>query len=358
MNLNPLPWACLLAVLVAASAGANPAGHYSTSQRVWSFSTFDFKNGVGIADPDDEDNPCTTLRLGARPTDNLVGFPGRTWDTLRIATNLQGPAVGVGNLSPPLTPVPAASWLAGSAGIPLAPCPIPGSPGNIWLVWSGMNWRSFEDTLSTEMTLCSGQSQTNGCYPIVGAHRLHASACPWDAASFTADYADNKGLFFGGLPNDLLHLGSDAIQCAGTTHTHDYASTVNLFDQNYAAQRLDGIRNWEVVHPGAGDSYLAVCWEIDYLDLDDLAAGTQTARTHDWLLVLDVEDSALNHTAAILNHLGPLSTPGLPPPAGAGVGTFALQGLYSTSPTEDGQNGSGPCGAGDPPEASKPVPLV
>lgn len=336
--------------------GPGPAapGHTSTALTETTVARLEFKNGVGTADPNDENNPCTLLLRSVRG-----GHPApESWrGDMGLATNLNGPIAGTSNLSPPLTPLPETSWLDGSAGIPLAPCPIPGSPSNLWLIWSGMNWYSAEESLSTEIDLCTQQIQRTGCFPIAGSQILYASACAWDMATFMRNYDDEAGGESNGVPYDQMHMKSDAIQC-DVTHSHDYSDTVTLFDVNRASQDFDLIKNEDVVHTGEGTAYAVMCWSIDYIDLDNPAAGTQTAQTHNWKLILDLADPPADIVAAIMNHLGPLDTNGLSAPIGTSTGTFAFQGIYSLSPTFAGQNGFGPCASGPPPETYKPAPLI
>ncbi|MCA1818994.1 MAG: hypothetical protein LC620_02900, partial [Halobacteriales archaeon] len=137
-------------------------------------SSVDFKDGVGIADPADQNNPCTSLLLGGRGYQPLSG----QWDQ-DIGINLNGPGFGISKLSPPLSPtfVPSGppeytNWIPNSAGIPLGlSCPLPGSPTpsgdhTLWLIWSGMNWRSIEGHSITLINLCTQnivRSRSPGC---------------------------------------------------------------------------------------------------------------------------------------------------------------------------------------------------
>lgn len=156
----------LIASIIAIPSMAAPPGHFSVTSSAKMVSGVDFQNGVytvepqnrdgvGIADPDDQNSPCTFLLLG------LHGPPiSNSWHAdLSIATNMNGQGFSFSNLSPPLTPVPY-NGISESAGIPLVPCPIPGSgPGNVWLVWSGVNWHSTVDYSSASINLVNNRSR-------------------------------------------------------------------------------------------------------------------------------------------------------------------------------------------------------
>jgi hypothetical protein len=357
--------ATLLASALGLPATAGPPGNYSLSYDEPVVSVFDFKAGVGIADPTDPTNPCTILLLDIRQPPPRLDY----WKTdLRVGTNLNGPAVGVSNLVPPLAPV--GGWLAGSGGIPLGvPCPsllTPGYPNQLWLVWSGVNWRSAEEDAFTEINLCS-QLPGVDCVPIPGTQTVIAAACgngeplppaDWSTAAFAHDYGDGKGKDLALW--DLLAMKNDQISCP-IRHAHDYSSTITNFGVNRASQEearpqfIERIKNEAVVHAGTGTTYMVVCWQVSYL----MFPGPITplvARTHDWKLIVDLADvlAPTNLTGALVNHLGPG-----PADAGPGGPTALLRGLYSESPTPAGENGFGPCPtSAPPPERKKPVPLL
>lgn len=337
-------------------AFAGVPGHYSASYQVLVTSKIDFMGGVGIFDPDEPFNPCTVMLLRLHVP---IGYAPDYYGTLRIATNLN--AVGTA-LTGILEPVPLETS-----------CPIPGSfPGNLFLKFDGIHWRSAQDSLTTGINLCAQQSSPL-CFPVVGSQEVFASACPFARAKWEANHGDEKGDASNGHPSDDLNIHSDRIFCnfedqanepnEGVTHSHDYSATIDTFEANYAGQSFEIIKNEAVVHSGTGDSYLIACWSILYLDLDDLDAGYQLAVTHDWILVLDLQDPnpAVNHLAAIAKHLGPFDINALPPPIGIDMGTFALQGLYSLSSTDGtdeapGENGNAPCTVGGAPEFKTPAP--
>ncbi|MFO1534609.1 MAG: hypothetical protein ABR586_02975, partial [Thermoplasmatota archaeon] len=58
--------AAFVAGALAMPASAQPPGNYSITFEFLTTSYFDFKDGVGIADPNDVNNPCTALLLGLR----------------------------------------------------------------------------------------------------------------------------------------------------------------------------------------------------------------------------------------------------------------------------------------------------
>jgi hypothetical protein len=299
----------------------------------------------------------------------LLGLRGiqplaETWEVdQNMGTNLNGPGVGISNLVPPLAPV--GGWLPASGGIQLAgvECPIPGSlpgPGHdLWLVFSGVNWRSAQADSSTGINLCTQQtfaSSSPGCLAVPGANlALVAAACANGGATFGHDYTDAKGKYLGGLPFDTLALKNDQIACA-TRHAHDYTNTVQAFAAGSAGQTFDIIKNEAVVHAGSGTTYMAVCWSIDYVDFTNpLAPVNLVAKTHDWKLIIDLNDAPANIVAALLLHYGGQQAGD----AGVGGATVALRGFYSDDSTGAGQNGFGPCPAsGSLPEGKKPSPLV
>jgi hypothetical protein len=265
----------------------------------------DFKDGVGIADPNDINNPCTYLLFGARAIQPLSG----TWQIdQNMGFNLNGPAVGISNLVLPLQPV--GGWLPASGGIDTnVACPIPGSPTvgdhSLWLVWSGVNWRSAESDSFTDLRLCAQQSFSSsspGCLALPDASmRLWASACNWNEANFGAVYNDGKGKYIGGQPFDTIEFKSDQMKCNAKPHsalnqannawkrTVDYTDTIQDFTAGGAAQTFDLIKNAAVVPQGFGPAYMAVCWQMTYLDYTNpLVPTSHTALTHDWKLILDV----------------------------------------------------------------------
>jgi hypothetical protein len=316
--------AAFVAGALAMPATAMPQGHYSITFEYITTSYFDFKDGVGIADPADQDNPCTLLLLGLRGIQPIA----ETWEVdQNMGLNLNGPAVGISNLVPPLAWAGGAQgsedpnhpdWIANSGGIPTPfDCPIPGSPvstlgdpHNLWLVWSGVNWRSAQSDSSTEIHLCTQKtfpSSSPGCLPIPDSqNRLWASACNWNEANFGADYTDGKGKYLGGQPFDLLGLQSDQMKCNKKPHslanqandgwkrTVNYTDTIQGYESNLAYQTFDIIKNAAVVQQGDGPVYMAVCWDIVYYDFSKNDPVTNMpplrarALTHDWKLILDV----------------------------------------------------------------------
>jgi hypothetical protein len=359
-------------------------------------SSFGFKDGVGIADPGNVESKCTALLLGVR------GIPpaAESWEQdQNMGTNLNGPGVGISNLVPLLNAT--GGWLSGSGGIDLGiPCPIPGpSPGNLWLVWSGMNWRTAEADSFTRMFLCTegvppfynpafwdsgdpaawragiprvGGPNFIGCLPLPNGNlKLIASACTPGTDSFSADYTDRVDTYFGSF--DALLLQNDRMTCA-PVHSHDYTSTVQEFESGLVAQTFDLIKNEAVVHSGsvAAQSggtrvatYMAVCWRVDYVDFrNPLAPVMGTAHTHDWKLVFDLGSLASLGIAApaalslaVQEHYG-----GQLLRDGAHVGgpTVAMRGFYSgVGETPAPASRFGPCPFSAPlPETKKPSSLI
>jgi hypothetical protein len=379
-------------------AAAAPHGHIALTSSGLAVSVFDFKDGVGIADPNDQDNPCTFLVYGVRPDGQLAS----AWkNDLRISLNINSFAVGL-SLNPPLAPV--GGWLPNSVGINTTiPCPIPGYPTPpashpLWLIWSGMNWRSAQSESLTELNLCTQRfhyPSTPGCLPIPGPNqRLIVAACgdqvgadpagnvagfsanlpDWATATFQHDYTDQKGKEFAGLPHDQLSLKNDKIFCA-IRDAYNYTSSVLEFSPDHASQTFIPIKNEAVVRAGWGSTYMVVCWSINYVDFaNPLAPVARIAQAHDWRLVADVNDPDLTTglvavppggvAPAIIGgtfldalgvHLGGQRNGD----TGSGA-TNALRGIYSESSTVQGENGFGPCpttGAFQPNE-KKPSPLV
>ncbi|MFO1534217.1 MAG: hypothetical protein ABR586_00985 [Thermoplasmatota archaeon] len=353
-----VPSRLLLALALAACgalpAAAGPPGNVVYSWRALAGPSPDLKDGAGVVDPTDAANPCTTLLHGAQ---TQTGPQGDWPAHLGIATNLDGPAVGVSRLSPPLAP--AGGWLPGSGGVPLGiPCPLPGSgAGSLWLVWSGMDWHAGKDETFTEFDLCLQLGffalPGVGCFPGTANLRVVASACTdWPAATFTHDYADQKGEEINGIPWDRLATKSDALSCP-VRHSHNYTADVTDLGNFRAAFGDRLIKNADLVHPGTGTTYVAVCWHLEYLlftDPQHWPPIPYVAEGHDWFLVVDHADplGPANVAAALAAHLGP------------GAGTTALRGVYSGSETAAGQNGYGPCPttAPPPPASPKPLPLI
>jgi hypothetical protein len=381
--------AAFLATGLAMPALASPPGHYSITFEYVTASYFDFKDGVGIADPNDQNNPCTRLLLGLQIPQPIA----ETWEVdQNMGTNLNGPGVGISNLVPPLAAV--GGWLPASGGVDLGiPCPLPGSgPGNLWLVWSGMNWRSAQAGSSAGINLCTQQtfaSSSPGCLAVPGPNlALLASACgdqvgedisgddgvpltnliDYTTVTFGHDYTDAKGKYLGGLPFDTLAMKNDQISCP-VRHSHDYTDTVQDFAAGSAGQTFDIIKNEAVVHDGDGSTYMAVCWSIDYVDFTNpLAPVNLVAQTHDWKLILDLEmqedeelfdfldfDDLVDFAALFQLHYGGQQAGD----GGVGGATVALRGFYSDDATGAGQNGFGPCPtSASLPEGKKPSPLV
>jgi hypothetical protein len=308
--LGPLSFALLAATMLAAPiAVAQPPGNWSVTIEDLHTSSVDLKDGFGIADPY-QNNPCTYLIPGLRVSQPLRG----TWEVdQNMGTNLNGPGAGVDQFLPGLGPVPGSNFTA-SRGYNLGiPCPLPGSPfppANLWLVWSGMNWRSAEAASSARLSLCSQKtfpSSSPGCLAVPDSqNRLWASACNWNEANFGADYDDGKGKYLGGAPFDALGFKSDQIKCNSKPHgpvnqgntawkgTRDYTNTIQDFSSGGASQTFDLIKNEAVVPNGFGPAYMAVCWDMQYLDFskNDPVTGFPPLRvralTHDWKLILDV----------------------------------------------------------------------
>jgi hypothetical protein len=341
-----------------------PPGHFSWTHELLVGPYFDFKDGVGIADPNDENNPCTNIILGLR----VLQPYSETWEAdQNMGTNLNGPAVGIGNLTPPLIPVPPGpynyNYFPNSGGLNLAfPCPLPGSPNppanhNLWLIWSGMNWRSAEADSSTQIHLCSWlafSSESPGCLAIpTNQMHLWASACngplPINGTFFGGDYTDSNGKYLGGVPFDTLRFKSDLIKCP-IRRSVNYTMSIQDFTANQASQTWDIIKNEAVVPYGSGTTYMAVCWTIDYLDFSNpLGPVQRTARTHDWKLIIDLADlttptGIARLTAALERHYGGWSLGD----NDVGGHAAAMRGFYSydagnpKSPGS-GENGAGPC---------------
>ncbi|MFO1534627.1 MAG: hypothetical protein ABR586_03075 [Thermoplasmatota archaeon] len=347
---------------MAVPAFAAPPGNYSITFEYVTASYFDFKDGVGIADPADQNNPCTALLLGLRGIQPLA----ETWEVdQNMGTNLNGPGVGISNLVPPLAAV--GGWLPASGGIDVGvDCPIPGSPvstpgddHSLWLVWSGVNWRSAQADSSTQISLCTQQtfaSSSPGCLAIPTNNMLLiAAACANGGATFGHDYTDQKGKYLAGTPFDTLALKNDQIFCA-TRSSANYTNTVQDFTAGGASQTFDIIKNEAVVNNLSGSTYMAVCWRIDYIDFSNpLAPVNLQAQTHDWKLILDLGSPA-GFQAALSLHYGGAQTGDV----GTGPATVALRGFYSDDSTGAGQNGFGPCpltGSGAP-GGKKPSPLI
>ncbi|MCA1810950.1 MAG: hypothetical protein LC623_02940 [Halobacteriales archaeon] len=331
-------------------SGGFGLGHIALTTEDLAVSSFDFKGGAGIVDPTDAGNPCTVRLLGAR---GLATAPSLADPDLGI--NANGPGAGISNLAPPLTPIPA-GWLAGGAGMDLGEaCPIPGAgPGDLWLAWSGVNWRSVEADSSSQMSLCTQETfvaSSPGCLPVPGSGlALYVSAC--EGTTFGHDYTDGRGRETGGQPYDTLAMMSQSIRCM-PTHSHDYTWTVQDFGSGIASQGHDLIKNEAIVHIGAGSRYMAICWSVDYLDFSDpLSPMSGVATAHDWKLILDLGDpgGAAGIAGALLRHFGGAQGGD----GGFGPSTQALRGLSDQS----GNNGFGPCQSGIAPEAKKPTPLV
>jgi hypothetical protein len=350
-----------------------PPGHVSHTHEYLAASYSDFNDGVGIADPADRNSRCTALLAGVRGTQSV----SQTWQMdQNMGTNLNGPGVGISNLSPPLSPAggPEGSWLPTSSGIDLGiACPFPGSgPGNLWLVWSGMNWRSAEADSGTYINLCTAQtfaSSSPGCLAIRDASlRLWATACAPGSDSFWANYIDDEGKYMDGLPFDTLTFKNDALACTAA-HSHNYTDTVQDFSAGGASQTFDIIKNEAVVHAGSvatqssrtrSATYMTVCWQVTYLNFSDpLNPTTNLAQTHDWKLIWDLGSlSPGGVVTAVIEHYGGQQVRDAPHAGGASV---AMRGFYSDSADSifnAGQNGFGSCTAGPLPEAKTPAPLV
>ncbi|MCA1818579.1 MAG: hypothetical protein LC620_00755 [Halobacteriales archaeon] len=353
--------AAFVAGALAMPASAQPPGNYSITFEYLVASYFDFKDGVGIADPNDVNNPCTALLLGLRGIQPLA----ETWEVdQNMGTNLNGPGIGVSNLVPPLAPV--GGWLPASGGVNLGfDCPIPGAPvsppdprntdglnHNMWFIWSGVNWRSAEADSSANLFLCTQKtfaSSSPGCLAIPD-NRMHlwVSACDPSTVLFGHDYTDGKGKYLGGVPFDLLNFKNDMIKCT-PRRSVNYTDTIQDFAAGGAGQTFDIIKNEAVVPLGTDTTYMAVCWQIGYLNFSDpLNPTTHLAQAHDWKLIIDLLDTPANIVAALQLHYGGAQ----PGDNGVGPATVALRGFYSddagynkgTSTT--GQNGPGPCANG------------
>jgi len=349
-----------VASAMVAPVSADTPGNYSVTFEFLVVSYFDFKDGVGIYDSGDVDNEfsiCVLKLLGLRGIQPLA----ITWEgDQNIGTNLNGPAVGVSDLGIGAKP--------GGFDTDI-PCPtdIGGTGADIFITWSGMNWRSIEHDSAATLTLCTQKvfaSSSPGCLATPTGARLWASACPWRNAFFGGDYDDTKGKYFQGEPFDTLDMKSDVIKCIpAVVHSHDYSNTIQDFTANQASQTFDLIKNEAVVHTGTGHHYMAVCWQITYLSFNDpLNPTTELATAHDWKLILDTATIAnVAETAAVLQRHYGGAVLGDNDNGGSAV---ALRGFYSLDSGDpkdggnpDGQNGFGPCTAGPLPEPKKPSPI-
>jgi hypothetical protein len=351
-------------LIFALATNATPPGNYVFTFEYLVFADTDFKDGFGLADPADQNSPCTSLFLGGRGIQPISG----SWEgDQNIGNNLNGPGMGVSKLVPPLTP--AGGWLPDSGGINTGfPCPLPGSgTGTLWVVWSGMNWRSILTESFTKVNICdfkSFPSSSAGCLAVPSTNmQLFASACSdWSTARFGADYTDGKGKYAAGIPFDQLALKSDQIECP-IRHSHDYTHTIQDFSSGLASQTFDAIKNEAVVHAGSGTTYIAVCWRLDYLNFQNpLAPVWGQVRAHDWKLILDIDDLGApgSFIAPLQRHYGSAIS------GDFDVGSTAtgMRGFYSHDPgnargNDVGQNGFGPCPASAPlPEGKKPAPII
>jgi hypothetical protein len=364
--------AFFMAAMVVLPVTAQPPGNVSITFEFLFASDADFKDGIGIADPNDQNSPCTVRQFGARVSQPATG----TWDLdQNMGTNLNGPAVGISNLVPPLAPV--GGWLPASGGIDTnVACPIPGSPTvgdhSLWLVWSGMNWRTFDQESWATLRLCTQKtfsSSSPGCLALPDASlRLWATACAPGSDSFSAHYLDGKGKYLGGVPFDTLLFKNDALACTAA-HSHDYTNTIQDFTAGGAAQTFKYVKNEAVVHAGSvaaqslgtrSATYMTVCWQATYLNFSDpLNPTTNLAQTHDWKLIWDltsipVAGSPGVVTAVTEHYFGKLARDG----SHAGGNTVAMRGFYSDDAGATGQNGFGSCTSGTLPEAKKPAPLI
>ncbi|MCA1811988.1 MAG: hypothetical protein LC623_08265, partial [Halobacteriales archaeon] len=336
--------------------GGTGPGHVAKTFETTVASSVDFKGGVGIEDPDNPDSACTAALLGVRGSQPV----SKAWEAdQNLGTNLNGPGFGISNLVPLLSPVPGHPSQGGiNLGIA---CPIPGSdPGNLWLIWSGMNWRSIEADSSTQINLCTQQtfaSSSPGCLAVPGSNLdLIVSACgslKGPATTFGHNYLDGRGKEVNGLPFDTLAMKNQAISCTPIDSV-DYTGTVQSFGGGSASQTFERIKNEAVVHAGAGTRYMAICWSIDYVDFTNpLAPLSLVATAHDWKLIIDVGDPAgvAGIAAAIVTHYGAAQAGD----GGVGPATTALRGFYDFS----GDNGFGPCPGWAPaPATKKPSPLI
>ncbi|MCA1812265.1 MAG: hypothetical protein LC623_09700, partial [Halobacteriales archaeon] len=167
------------------------------------------------------------------------------------------------------------------------------------------------------------------------------------------DYTDGKGKYLGGVPFDTLGFKNDMIKCT-VRRSANYTDTIQDFTAGGAGQTFDIIRNAAVVLPGSGTTYMAVCWQITYLNFSDpLNPTTNLAQAHDWKLIIDLNDlgAPASWLAALQLHYGGQQ------PGDNGIGaTTALRGFYSddagySKGATTGQNGPGPCPNGPPPVA-------
>jgi len=281
-----------VASAMVAPVSADTPGNYSVTFEFLVVSYFDFKDGVGIYDGGDPTNTfsgCLLKLLGLRIPQPIA----ETWEVdQNMGTNLNGPAIGISDLG-----------LSKPGGIDTGiPCPpeLDGI-GNIFLTFSGMNWRSVEHDSSATLTLCTQKnfvSSSPGCLATPEGARLFTSACHWDDAYFGADYTDNKGKYLNGQPFDDLLWKSDQLKCGLLNwewfKTVNWTDTIQDFTAGQASQTFDLIKNENAVPYGSGHSYMAVCWDITYFSFQDPFNPTvERALAHDWKLILDV-DTLLN----------------------------------------------------------------
>ena len=329
----------MMATLLAISApvaALDPAtiGNYSLTYDFLVLSEWDFKDGVGLYNPNPANACGIALLLGLRVGQPIAFY----YDTLRMATNLKGPGVAVAGIDP----------------VDLVACPVPLVPPQptMQLWFSGINWRLGIDAMSSELNLCSQiiQSTDGGCIPDAETVVLYAADCTEANVDFTPnDNTDGKpdqGVW------DVLgstlsgSIFSDAINCGTFGHSHDYSATVTFFDVNYAAMGFDNIQNADIVHSGSGTKYAVVCWAMSYVNMDgvdlnadgaytagEVAPGsTATAQTHDWKLILDLGSAPTSYSGFILDHLKL-------------TGPDFLRGLYSGVGGSGVGNGFGGCPA-------------
>lgn len=286
---------------------------------------FDFKDGVGIHDPLFPGNLCTTLLLGFRPG------VGAIFHKPAIGFNFNGELVNIG-----------IGDFAGALNINTGvPCPIPGSPPTpLWTQWDGLNIAIPVAYADTEMDFCLQVVSAFDCTPDPAdpANLVLAGDCDALTTDGLASPVDGKG------KNAALEflLQSRITDCAATLHSHDYTADITTFDANFAATGFDTIKVSDVVHHGAGNKYLFVCWSWAYVNPGWPVASP--ALAHDWKLILDVHDPAApaSWLAALLHHIGP-SPDGRLIPGESDVG---------------GDNGFGPCVAPSPDHDKKPAPII
>jgi hypothetical protein len=159
---------------------------------------------------------------------------------------------------------------------------------------------------------------------------------------FDHDYIDGNGQY-----PDALLLENDKIIC-DIRHAHDYTATVQDFAVGRAAQTFHLIPNEAVVHASSGTTYMAICWSIDYADFTNpLAPISLATQTHDWKLIIDINDPII--LIDLQSHYGGqrLGDRGIYGP------TVALRGFYSQS----GDNGFGPCPLDVSPAEARGPPL-